>query len=192
MKYRTGVGILLLVACVVSYWLGSRSWSNPFGDTNAVVLQIQRLNHLVTVRYTVEKVVAIEEPRPLMTSERLLLVVQARIEAGVDLSQLKEADVERRADGTVAIRLPPAQILNAAIEEKQTRVWDRQKSWWTPWIPFDPMMEQRARIMGLEAAKKAAIEGGILKQADASAESSIRSLLGLAGVTKVVVIKWSS
>ncbi|MDZ4799848.1 MAG: DUF4230 domain-containing protein [Bryobacteraceae bacterium] len=191
MKRRTVIGVFLLVACI-SYWLGSRQWSNPFGDTNAVVVQIRQLNQLVTVRYTVEKVVAIEEPRPLLTAEKLLLVLQARIEAGVDLSQLKPGDVERRSDGTVAIRIPAAQILNAAIEEKQTRVWDRQKSWWTPWIPFDPMMEQRARIIGLDAAKAAAIEGGILRQADASAEASIRSLLGLAGVTKVVVIKWTS
>ena len=45
-------------------------------------MQIRQLNQLTTVRHTIQKVVTLEEPRPLMSSERLLLILQARIEAG--------------------------------------------------------------------------------------------------------------
>ncbi len=155
-------------------------------------MQVRQLNQLTTVRYTVQRVVTLEEPRPPLSSERLLLIIQARVEAGLDLSHLQERDIERRPDGTVLIRLPAPQILNAAIDEGETRVWDRQKTWWTPWVPFDQGMEQRARVKGLEEARKAAVDAGILKQAEANAESSIRTLLNLAGVAKVQVVRASS
>jgi hypothetical protein len=150
------------------------------------------LNQLTTVRHTIQKVVTLEEPRSALSSERLLLILQARVDAGIDLGKLTASDVERRADGTLVVRLPAAEVLNAAIDEKETRVWDRQRTWWTPWVPYDKEMEQRARIKGLEEARKAAVDGGILKQAEERAESSIRTLLHLAGVGKVAIIPASA
>ena len=37
-----------------------------------------------------------------------------------------------RSDGTVVERLSAAKILNISFDEKETRVWDRQKTWRTP------------------------------------------------------------
>jgi hypothetical protein len=114
--------------------------------------------------------------------------MQARVEGGIDLSGLKEEDVFRRADGAVVVRLPEAKILNVAVDENETKVWDRAKTWWTPWVPYSKDLEQRARIEGLESVKKSAVEMGILKDAEKNAESSIRGLLGLAGIQNVVVM----
>ena len=90
--------------------------------------------------------------------------------------------------GTVVVRLPPPQVLNVAIDEKNTKVWDRSKTWWAPWIPYSLDLEQRARLEGIEAVRQAALENGILAQAQRNAETSIRGLLTLAGVKSVVVI----
>jgi hypothetical protein len=178
----------MLLICVAAAWLFLRPSRPGPGDPASVVLQVRQLNQLATIRYTVQRAVTLEESRPPLSSERLLLIVQARIEAGIDLSSLQPRDVERRADGTLVIRLPAATILNVSIDEKETRVWDRQKTWWTPWVPYDNNMEQRARIQGLDEARKAAVDSGILKQAEAAAESSVRALLGLAGVHQLVII----
>ena len=78
--------------------------------------------------------------------------------------------------------------LNAFIDEKETKVWDREKTWWTPWVPFSLDLEQRARLAGLDAAKKAALEMGILTQAQRNAETSIRVTLELAEHKSVTVI----
>jgi hypothetical protein len=90
-----------------------------------------------------------------------------------------------RKDGSVSVTLPPPRILNVAIDEKETRVWDRQKTWWTPWVPYSLDLEKRARIMGLDSAKQSAIEMGILTASEQNAETSVRSLLGFAGLKNV-------
>src|SRR5690349_16094324 len=96
------------------------------------------------------------------------------------------------ARGGSVTRLPQANILHVSVDENQTKVWDRQKTWWAPWIPYSLDLEQRARMAGLEEAKQAALEMGILRQADSKATTSIRSLLTLVGVKNVVFIPASA
>jgi hypothetical protein len=153
-----------------------------------VVTQVRQLNQLATVRYTVQKVVGLKEPKHPVGEESILLVMQARVEGGIDLSSLRDEDVFRRPDGALVVRLPSAKILNVAVDEKETKVWDRTKTWWTPWIPYSIDLEQRARTAGLEAVRQSALEMGILKDAERNAESSIRGLLGLAGIQSVVIL----
>jgi hypothetical protein len=185
-RRRTAAVLLILVVCV---FLATRRYSPaPDLDSHAVVSQVRQLNQLATVRYTVQKVIGIKEDKQPVGSESILLVMQARVEAGIDLSSLREQDVFHRPDGAIVIRMPEARILNVAVDEKQTKVWDRTKTWWTPWVPYSIDLEQRARAEGLEAVRQGALEMGILKDAERNAESSIRGLLGLAGVKTVIVL----
>ena len=179
------VAIAALVLVMAGFFLLKRGPDRP--DQPAVVAQIRQLNQLATVRYTVQKVVGLREPKYPVGEESILLVLQARVEAGVDLAHLGQDQVQVDGD-TVTVRLPPGQIFNVSIDEAETRVWDRTKTWWTPWVPYSKDLETRARGQGLEAAKKAALEMGILKQAEQNAESSIRGLLSLAGVKNVRII----
>jgi len=133
-------------------------------------------------------VVGIREEKQPLGSESILLIVQARVEAGVDLAAMGPGDVTVRPDRSVLVMLPKSQILNIAVDEKETKVWDRQKTWWTPWVPYSLDLEQRARIEGLEAARETALEMGILANAQQNAERSIRTLLGVAGAKNVVVL----
>jgi hypothetical protein len=187
MRRRRILAALLIV--ILATFLATRRYSRaPDLDAQSVVTQIRQLNQLATVRYTVQKVVGIKEDKQPVGSESILLVMQARVEAGIDLSGLREQDVFRRPDGPLVIRMPEARILNVAVDEKQTKVWDRTKTWWTPWVPYSIELEQRARIEGLDAIRQGALEMGILKDAERNAESSIRGLLGLAGVKSVIVL----
>ena len=184
---RRAVALALTLA--VGVFLATRRYSRtPDADPHTVVSQVRQLNQLATVRYTVQKIVGIKEDKQPVGSESILLVMQARVEAGIDLTNLREQDVFNRPDGALVVRLPEAKILNVAVDEKQTKVWDRTKTWWTPWVPFSIDLEQRARIQGLEAIRQGALEMGILKDAERNAESSIRGLLGLAGIKAVVIL----
>jgi len=190
---RTHISIgLLLIALGVIFLFTRGVEQKPDLDPQAVVAQVRRLNQLSTVRYTVQKVIGLKEQKQPIGEESILLVMQARVEAGIDLASLREQDIFRRPDGALVLRLPAARILNVAVDEKETKVWDREKTWWTPWVPYSIDLEQRARVEGLESVKKAALDMGILKDAEQNAESSIRGLLGLAGVKSVVIIPGSA
>lgn len=178
-------GVLLVLGMI---WMARQGGRRPQVDLPSILLQVRQMNQLTTVRYTVQKVIGITEQKQLVGSEAILLIVQARVEAGVDLAGLRQEDVTVRVDGTVVVRLPVAKVLNVTVDEAETKVWDRTKTWWTPWVPYGMDLEQRARRAGVEAIEKAALEMGILGQAERNAETSIRGLLVMAGVKEVLVV----
>jgi hypothetical protein len=190
MHYRRLAIPLALAILALMAWLWTRD-RRPRWDSPAVVAQVRQLNQLATVKYTVQKVVGLTEQKQPFGSEAILLIVQANVEAGIDLSNLRSDDVSIRGDGTIVLRLPPPRLLNVSVDEKETKVWDRRKTWWTPWVPYSLDLEQRARLAGLESVKQAALDMGILAQAERNAEASIRGLLGLAGVKSVVIVPGS-
>ena len=178
---------LLAFFSVVTALIGYLYWrsGSTVPDRPDVLLQVQKLSQLATVRYTVQRIVTLTEEKHPIGSESIVLIVQARVEAGVDLSTLQPKDLVTSKDGSVRIALPASKILNAAIDEKETKVWDRQKTWWTPWVSYSLDLEKRSRLLGLESAKQSAIEMGILAASHSNAETSVRSLLQLAGVRNV-------
>lgn len=178
-------GVLLVLTMI---WMARQGGRRPQVDLPSILLQVRQMNQLTTVRYTVQKVIGLTEQKQPVGSEAILLIVQARVEAGVDLAGLRQEDVTVRVDGTVVVRLPAAKVLNVTVDEAETKVWDRSKTWWTPWVPYGLDLEQRARRAGVEAIEKAALEMGILGQAERNAETSIRGLLVMAGVKEVLVV----
>jgi len=151
-------------------------------DPAAIVLQVQKLNELVAVKYTIQKVVGLEEKKVPVGSEKLLLIVQAQVLAGVDLSKVTRENVTVLPDKRVRLTLPPPHIIHIVIDDKETKVWDRRITWWTPWVPYNQDLERQARLTAKDAIEKGALEMGILDQAQRNAESGIRSLLETVGV----------
>ena len=157
-------------------------------DAASVVHEIQRLNELVSVKYTVQKVVGLEEEKVPFGSEKLLLFVQAAVLAGIDLSIVRSGDVQLFSGGRMKVALPAPKIVDIVIDDKQTKVWDRRITWWTPWVPFNPDLERQARLAAQDTIERAAIDMGILDQARRNAEAGIRSLLETIGVKSVTVV----
>jgi hypothetical protein len=153
-------------------------------DSPAVLEQIRKLNELVTVKYTIQKVVGLEEQKVPFGSEKILLLVQATVLGGVDLSTLTTQDVTC-VSNNVTIRLPVAKVLHVYPNEKETKVWDRSITWWTPWVPYSLDLEQKARVAALETIQNAALEMGILSNAEQNARTSISEFLNLSGVQSV-------
>ena len=154
-------------------------------DPAAVVTQIQQLQELVTVRYRIQKVFGLKEEKVPFGAEQVLLLVQASVLGGVDLAALRPTDVQCGGDRQVTIHLPPPQVLHVFVNDKDTQVWDRSKTWWTPWVGYNPQLEQQARQAALEAVQQAALQMGILSNAQANAETALRSFLRTAGYQAV-------
>ena len=182
MKWKTAAlistGAFLVLLLIV---LGSVLFHHVFGlhflDSNEVLTRITRLNQLVTVKYSIQRVVGLREPKVPFGEESILLMVEGQAIAGIDLSKLKPGDITYTGPHAVTVSLPRARLINIFIDEKQTKVWDRQITWWTPWVPYDPDLEHKARMQALDDMRNAALQMGILDQAQTNAESSIRDLL---------------
>lgn len=146
-------------------------------NSASVVTQIKQLKELVTIRYSLQRVVGLTEPRGAFGEESILLMVQGEVQAGVDLAAMKPGNITRSGNHVITIRLPRAKLLNAYIDETQTKVWDRHVSWWTPWIPADPDLEHKARLQALDDLRSAALRMGILNESQKNAESAICDFL---------------
>ena len=181
-------GVLLaVIAFLFSRNLTREGSSARVLDPATVVREIQRLNELVSVKYTVQKVVGLEEQKVPFGSEKLLLFVQAEVLGGIDLSNLATSSVKLLPARSLQVVLPAPKIVHIIIDDKQTKVWDRRITWWTPWVPFNPDLERQARLTAKDAVERAAIEMGILNQARRNAEAGIRGLLETLGVKSVTV-----
>jgi len=178
---------LAVVVFVIARRITSATSPATTLDPVSVVHQIQLLNELVSVKYTVQKVVGLEEQKAPFGSEKLLLFVQAEVLAGIDLSKLAAADIKWLPAKRMQVMLPPPKIEHVVIDDKETKVWDRQITWWTPWVPYNPDLERQARLKAKDTIKQAAIDMGILDQARRNADVGIRSLLETFGVKSVTL-----
>ena len=176
--------ICLLVAMSVYVRVSRRGAAAQMLDSATVVKEVRSLNELVTVKYGIEKVVGMKEEKSPVGAESILLLVQGKVLAGVDLADLKPDDVIV-SRGVVNIRLSPPHIQEAFLDEKNTKVWDRGITWWTPWVSPDIDLEHKARLQALEDIKRAALDMGILKEAQRNAETDIRGILQAFGIGKV-------
>ena len=185
--------IVISVACLVfvlallglTYFNRAERQLNLASNPPALLLQIQKMNELVSVKYSIQKVVSLEERKQPLGTEKLLLIVQAKVGAGIDMGRLRKVDLNRDGKGAYVVRLPEAEILYVAIDERETKVWDRQVTWWTPWVPYNVDLERQARVLATEEIKTAAINMGILAEARRQAEAAIRNLLEAFGVTGI-------
>lgn len=172
----TGAFFVLLLGVLVSGHLRSVFRLRSL-DVPTLVTQVKSLKQLVTLRYTMQRVVGLREPKVPLGEESILLMIQGEVLAGVDLDELKSRDVSYSGSKTVVITLPPAKLFNVFLDEKQTKIWDRQITWWTPWVAPDPDLEHKARLQGLEEMRNAALSMGMLDQAQKNAQTAIGDLL---------------
>lgn len=184
------VSIILVLGLLVSGglvgWLVSRSIAGPglrpAYEGPAVVLQIQGLAELATVKYVVEKIVLAEDVKAYGES-RVVLVAHGVVKAGIDLRRLREEDLE--LDGPkVRLTLPSPAVLSSYLDEEQTRVLDHSTGLLRR---FDKTLEQQARRKGLDAVVQAAEAAGILGEAKTRVLFELTRLLKLLGFTEVEI-----
>jgi hypothetical protein len=157
---------------------GPRVYTGP-----ALLQQVKTLSELVTVQYVIEKVVVVEDVKwiAVLGENRVLMVAHGVVKAGLDLNRLQPGDL-RVHDQSITVKLPPARITEAFLDEKQTRVVERSTGFLRS---FDKDLEQTARQNALDEIRRAALAGGILKDADSRARQQLTNLLRQAGFQQV-------
>src|SRR5450631_3808245 len=185
----TAVVVLTLAVYLtfsITRWLG-RGAGLHFGDTANVVRQIQTLSDLVTVKYVVEKVVILDAPPEstlgqfVQGDNRVLLLAHGVVKAGINLKNFAPGDVMILGT-TIHIKLPPAQMTDAYLDDNQTKVIDWQQGFLRS---FDKDLETTARQMAVDDIKRAARNDGILNEATQRAESQLAEFFRQAGFERV-------
>ena len=148
----------------------------------ALVLQIKTLSQLVTVQYVVEKVVMIEDAK-WYGENRVLLIARGVVKAGVDLSQIRPGDIEV-SDKKVVVVLPPPQVTDAYLDEKQTKIVERSTGLLRA---FDKDLEQNARQQAVDDIRRAARNSGVLRDAEGRARVQLTALFQQLGFEEVEV-----
>jgi hypothetical protein len=161
----------------------------PRTTTGPVVVEgVRELDQLATVRWT-ESVPVTKESggdiwERVFGGEKVLLIATGNVEAGVDLGDIHKDGVSLKGD-TVTIDLPEAEILSASLDEKTTRVYDRDFSPLN-FRPDDDLVE-KARLRAVGKLETTARENGILDTAEGNAEDSIRAFVTTLGFEEVRV-----
>ncbi len=146
-------------------------------DQPTVVQQIQQLQRLETVSYTMDKIISGEHENAylpqFLAGDRLLLVVHGEVVGGINLAGLQPGDVILQGQ-KVLIHLPAAEILSTRIDNARTRVYSRDTGLFTS---PDPNLESEVREEAERQLQQAALQDGILKIAAENARGTISGML---------------
>ena len=149
-------------------------------DTSRPVIieQVRALSKLETVHYEMQKVISGTSTGPLpgfLTDDKILLVAQGEVVAGIDLTKVADEDIIVEGD-IVKIRLPEPEILYSKLDNDKTYVYERQTNIFRKFSP-DPNLETQVRQAAEAQIRQSAIEDGILTKARANAEQVLRMLI---------------
>jgi len=145
-------------------------------DLNRLETAAMHVVHISTINQTYEMI-----PNALAGDE-LTFFAAGDVIAGVDLSQLKTEDVQHQPDGTIALRLPPPQILVTRLDNRESRVLSRKTGMLRR---ADVNLETRARQNAESGIRNEALHKGILPLAAQNAETKLAAILHTLGVQKV-------
>ena len=141
-----------------------------------VVQQLKEVAKLVSSEMTLRDVITYEQTQ-FRSTKRTLLVVTARVSAGIDLRHDTDIHIDSAAK-RIIVSLPPAQIMGVDVVNMTT--YDEHAGLWNPFTAEDrDVIQGRVRAQFLTAAR----QSGILQHADESAHRVLTELLTRDGYT---------
>jgi len=200
------VGLVLLLVALLWLWNAGKMWLASFRlkelterltsrvitvtpSPTVIVERLQSLDRLETARLVSQHVVEVKSESEWLPSflvgERLILVAQVEVIAGVDMREISPKDIEVNGD-KVFLTLPQPKIFSVKIDEAKTQVIAREKGW----LVFNPdkNLEREARLQALREARAAAIKSDLLPFARQKAEENLRGFLHALGFKQVEIL----
>jgi hypothetical protein len=153
-------------------------------NTPNLVVQVQGLSQLVTVKYVIEKIIKLEsEPTlyGLLPGDRVIIVAHADVKAGVDLSQVRPDDL-KVSDKNISLIIPPGRITDCYLDEKQTQIWEHKLALFHS---FNKDLEHNARQQAIREIMLAAGNSGIQREALERAKTQLAQFFKALGFTEV-------
>jgi Protein of unknown function (DUF4230) len=155
-------------------------------DLTTVVMQVRELHRLETASMHVIHVGRVSESYRLipdaLAGDEITFLAAGDVIAGIDLSLLHADDVWHSPDGTLNLRLPPAEILVSRVDNEKSRVLHRDTGYLRR---ADIDLETRARQNAEANIRSQALKNGVLRIASQNAEKKLAEFLHTLGFRKV-------
>lgn len=156
-------------------------------DPVTYINEIRALARLETIQYSVEKVITGQTGGGTFDSlfgDKILFVGHGTVIAGVDMEKLQPEHM-RFENGVLTVNLPPAEIFIAALDNEKSYVYNRDTGLLTN---PDPNLETLVRQSAEQEILKAAIEDGILEQAQINAEAYLFKFFSALGFPNTIFV----
>ncbi|HET6821534.1 MAG TPA: DUF4230 domain-containing protein [Anaerolineales bacterium] len=156
-------------------------------DPVTYINEVRALARLETIQYSIEKVITGETGGGTFQSlfgDKILFVGHGTVIAGIDMEKLQPEHM-RFENGVLTVRLPPAEVFIATLDNEKSYVYDRETGVLAkPDVNLETLVRQRAE----EEILKAAIEDGILEQAQLNAEAYLFKFFAALGYPNTIFI----
>jgi len=157
-------------------------------DPVTYITEIRALARLETIQYSVEKVITAEIGQGsfnFLFGDKLLFVAHGLVIAGIDMGKLEPQHM-RYEGGVLYVTLPPAEVFIATLDNQKSYVYDRETGIFTKGIND---LETLARQSAEQEILKAAMEDGILVQAQTNAENFLFRFFAALGFPSTIFVK---
>jgi len=157
-------------------------------DPITYINEIRALARLETIQYSIEKVITGETGGGSLEfafGDRILFVGHGTVIAGIDMEKLTPENM-RYENGVLTVQLPSAEIFIATLDNEKSYVYDRQTGLLTR---PDPNLETLVRQRAEEEILKAALEDGILQQAQINAEAYLLRFFAALGFPNTIFVE---
>ena len=157
-------------------------------DPVTYITEIRALARLETIQYSVEKVITAEIGQgsfDFLFGDKLLFVAHGVVIAGIDMGKLEPQHM-RYEGGVLYVTLPPAEVFIATLDNQKSYVYDRETGIFTQGVND---LETLARQTAEQEILKAAMEDGILAQAQINAEAYLLRFFTALGFPNTIFVK---
>ncbi len=156
-------------------------------DPVTYINEVRALARLETIQYSIEKVITGETGGGTFQSlfgDKILFVGHGTVIAGIDMEKIQPEHM-RFENGVLTVRLPPAEVFIAALDNEKSYVYDRETGVLAkPDVNLETLVRQRAE----EEILKAALEDGILEQAQLNAEAYLFKFFAALGYPNTIFV----
>jgi hypothetical protein len=156
-------------------------------DPVTYINEVRALARLETIQYSIEKVITGETGGGTFQSlfgDKILFVGHGTVIAGIDMEKLQPENM-RFENGVLTVKLPPAEVFIATLDNEKSYVYDRETGVLAkPDVNLETLVRQRAE----EEILKAAIEDGILEQAQLNAEAYLFKFFAALGYPNTIFV----
>jgi hypothetical protein len=154
-------------------------------DPVTYINEVRALARLETIQYSVEKVITAEQNQgtfSFLFGDRLLFVAHGVVIAGIDMEKISPPDMRFEND-VLYVTLPPAEVFIATLDNQKSYVYDRDTGLLSQGVQD---LETLARQAAEDEIRKAALEDGILTQAQTNAENYLYRFFQALGYHNVI------
>jgi hypothetical protein len=201
------IGLAALVFAIYSLQKSSKEEPIETITREGVVMQIQKLNRLETVAFSVDTIITSQKVGSWMKlwqdEQKGLFIARGRVEAGVDLSALTPEMVQVIAPAEAAIKnaesvdannpvsimpqihitLPPSEVFSVYLDDIEIYDWQTGAF---GMMQVDPKILQQAQSMAKKEVLERACRGDVMNMALENAQTQLQQLFSLTGAVVTV------